>query len=522
MNNEESMYEKMIGERRKQKMKSAAAIGIVIMVLITVLLAAVSYVWVSGFMGGGGGGAPTWYKQDVPAEPESMEIYSLLDCEYVRIKDKPVPVYTLHYNATFTYNTSSNATAYIPLPRGSVENIAVRLNNVLIKPNIQGYKIVLYLPAAENTIYISYTTRGSYEYSHSVPENKLMERFYMKLEIKNIKYDRNLPSECLEPDKEYISDGNTVFEWDKKDAVLRKEITVKLPEWKNPFDAYLSLLPLLFLLLFLLGLFYYEAFRRTNMQFNVESFGFLMVPFMLLMLSVPALIIYIGAEYATVFSLMFAVAAMFLIKKKVLMVSKAFFDIFLLPALALTSVCAFVTVSAPYNGTTGIVFIILSVLVGVKFFKENKGPKEKISIDSLLMKIQSLSDEKKQVETVLEKERREKELLKERMKKGVFAKNFCPHCKSDVKSDFDFCPKCGKEIKHIGKCGSCGSLIHFEIGAYCPNCGASLRKGANTLSPPIAPIVPSSANCGASLRKGLNANMNLASMEGDYGRTGRM
>lgn len=496
MNNEENMYEKMIGERRKQKIKAGAVIGVVIMVLITVVLAAVSYVWVSGFMGAGGGAAPTWNKQEVPAEPESMEIYSVLDCEYLRIGDRPVPVYTLHYNATFTYNTSSNATAYIPLPKGSVENLAVKLNNVLIDPNIQSYKIMLDLPAGENTVYISYTTRGSYEYSHSVPD-RLMERFYMKLEIKNIKYDRNLPSECLEPDKEYISDGNTVFEWNKKDAVLRKEIIVKLPEWKNPFDAYLSLLPLLFLLLFLLGLFYYEAFRRTNMQLNLESFGFLMVPFILLMLSIPALVVHIDAEWAVGFSLVFSVAAMFIIKKKVLRISKAFFDIFLLPTLALISVCVFVTVSAPYGGTIGIACIILSVLVGVKFFKENKGPKEKISIDRMLMKIQSLSDEKKQVETVLEKERREKELLKERIKKGTFAKNFCPHCKSNVKPDFDFCPKCGKEIKHIEKCEKCGSLVHSEIEAYCPNCGASLRKG-------------------------LNADMNLDSMEGHYDRAGGM
>lgn len=497
MNNEESMYEKILGERRKQKMRTGAAIGVVLMVLITVALAAVSYVWVSGFMGAGGGAAPAWYKQEVPAEPESMVIYSVLDCEYVKIGDKLVPVYTLHYNATFTYNTHSNANAYIPLPSGSVENLAVKLNNVLIKPNIQSYKIVLDLPAGKNTVYISYTTRGSYEYSHSVPKGRLMERFYMKLEIKNIKYDRNLPSECLEPDKDYISDGNTVFEWDKKDAVLRKEIIVKLPEWKNPFDTYLSLLPWVFLLLFLLGLFYYEAFRRTNMQLNLESFGFLMVPFILLMLSIPALVVHIGAEWAVGFSLVFAVAAMFVIKKKVLMVSKAFFDIFLLPTLALISVCAFVTVSAPYAGTIGIACIILSVLVGVKFFKENRGPKEKISIDSLLMKIQSLSDEKKQVETVLESERREKEILGERIKKGVFAKNFCPHCKSAVKPDFDFCPKCGKEIKHIEKCEKCGSLVHSEIEAYCPNCGASLRKG-------------------------LNVDMNLASMEGHYGRAGEM
>lgn len=497
MNNEGSIYEKIISERRKQKIRAGAVIGVVLMVLITAVLAAVSYVWVSGFMGAGGGAAPAWYKQEVPAEPESMVIGAVLDCKYVRIEDKQVPVYTLHYNAEFIYNNPNRANAYIPLPSGSVENLAVKLNNVLIKPNIQTYKIVLDLPAGENTVCISYTTRGSYEYSHSVPKGRLMEKFYMKLEIKNIKYEGSLPDNCLEPDNKYIDGEITVFEWDKKDAVLRKEIIVELPEWKNPFDTYLSLLPWMFLLLFLLGLFYYEAFRRTNMQLNIESFGFLIVPFMLLMLSVPALIVYIGAEYATGFSLMFAVAAMFVIKKKVVMVSKAFFEVFLLPALALTSVCAFVTVSAPYGVTIGIACIILSLLVAVKFFKENKGPKEKISIDSLLMGIKCLSDEKKQVETVLEKERREKDLLKERIKKGVFAKNFCPYCKSSVKPDFDFCPKCGKEIRYIEKCESCGLLVHSGIGSYCPNCSEPLKKG-------------------------LNAGMNLASMEGHYGRTGEM
>ncbi|MDI6916208.1 MAG: zinc ribbon domain-containing protein [Thermoplasmatales archaeon] len=495
--NSEPVYAQIMRERKHQKTWAGIVVFFVVLWVVMTLVAL--YTWSSGFMTAtsGGAGAPTWYKQEVPAEPKSMVIGAVLDCGYVRIEDKQVPIYTLHYNAEFIYRNTNTEKAYIPLPSGSVENLAVKLNNVLIQPNIQSHKIVLDLPAGENTVYISYTTRGSYEYSHSVPKDRLMEKFYMKLEIKNIKYDRNLPSECLEPDKEYISDGNTVFEWDKKDAVLRKEIIVELPEWKNPFDTYLSLLPWIFLLLFLLGLFYYEAFRRTNMQLNIESFGFLIVPFILLMLSVPALVVYIDVEYAVGFSIIFAVAAMFVIKKKVLMVTKAFLDIFLLPALALISVCTFVTVSAPYGGTIGIICIILSVLVGVKFFKENKGPKEKISIDSILTKIQSLSDEKKQVETVLENERKEKELLKERIKKGVFAKNFCLYCKSIVKPDFDFCPKCGKEIKYIEKCEKCGSLVHSEIGLYCPNCGEPLKKG-------------------------LNAGMNLAFMEGDYGRAGEM
>jgi len=43
----------------KNKEAVSPVIGVILMVAITVVLAAVLYVWVSGFMGAGGGGAPT-------------------------------------------------------------------------------------------------------------------------------------------------------------------------------------------------------------------------------------------------------------------------------------------------------------------------------------------------------------------------------------------------------------------------------------------------------------------------------
>lgn len=480
MSDNENLYAQITWKRKNQKKWAGAILAFFIVISIAMISVATLYTWTMG-MAPAGASAPTWYQQEIPAEPTSMVIHSVLDCKYMQIEGKPVPVYTLDYTAAFTYKNTGNtgkAIAYIPLPKGTVENLVVKLNdNPIDPPNIQYHKIVISLPPNQvNNVIVAYTTRGSYEYSHSVPKDKFMDRFYMKLEIKNIEYLETLPSKCLTPDNEYRRDGSTVFEWDKKDAILRKEIVVKLPEWENPLDTYLILVLAVFFLMIILFLFYYGAFIRIGLPLTPETVGFLIVPFMLLMLSMLGLLTYVGLGYAMVISLIFAIAAMFVVKKRVIRIPRALFEILLLPIFALIFVCASITVAAPYGGTIGIICLGLAICVGVKFFKEHKAPKEKVSIDNMLMKTQALSDEKKQIEAELHKERSEVESLRKRIKEGVFNKYFCTYCGISVSPDFDFCPRCGKSIKRIGKCEVCGSLVDRETSLFCPNCGASILK----------------------------------------------
>jgi hypothetical protein len=58
-------------------------------------------------------------------------------------------------------------------------------------------------------------------------------------------------------------------------------------------------------------------------------------------------------------------------------------------------------------------------------------------------------------------------------KTQIIDKNFCPFCKSNIKSDFGFCPACGKDVASLIKCKKCGVLINTSSEELCcPNCGS--------------------------------------------------
>lgn len=293
-------------KKLRAKRYQTALIGIVIFAVCTILLASVVYFWTVGYFGAGYGMAPEAFAGEVPAEPKAMSINSTLNVEYVRIEQDYVATYTLDYDAFYIYKTTYNTTAYLPLPTGSVEDLVLKLNNKVIgEPNITGKSIIVALPAGTSNVYLSYSAKGSGEYSHSVPKNRLVEKFWMKLEVKNVEYKEALSSECLMPDIIHSSDKTTTFEWDKENAILDKDIVIKIPKWENPFDAYLNGLPALFILVIILGLFYYEAFRRVGIEWKSEYIGFLLVPFIFLYLSLGVLIVYTELIFAALASLAF-------------------------------------------------------------------------------------------------------------------------------------------------------------------------------------------------------------------------
>ncbi|MEW6069355.1 MAG: zinc ribbon domain-containing protein [Candidatus Thermoplasmatota archaeon] len=487
---EKLQMDKEVRALRTKKISYAIA-GVLVFVICTMLLAAMTYFWVTGFMGAGFASAPAAFTGEIPAEPKAMSINSTINVKYIRIEQEYVPTYTLSYEATFKYVTTGRSTAYIPLPSGSIENLVVKLNgNIISEPSVSDRNIVIFLPIGTNNVYLSYNAEGSREYSHQVPTRRLIEKFYMRLELRNVEWYESLPRECLTPDIISTSGKTTVFIWDKENAVLDKKIVIKLPKWENPFDTYFGSIPAVFILTLLLGLFYYEAFRRVGKLWKIEYIGFLLVPFIFLYLSLGVGIAYIELLPSAIIALAIGIFTMYVIKRRVVNVSKGFTEIFLLPSFSLIFVSTLSLIKTGYSLVIGTVALIVAIALGIKFFKTYERPKEKLSVEELSVKVNILESEREKLEKefAAERERLEKELATERedkrkvltrIKEGVFAKRFCPYCKYSVAPDFDFCPKCGKDIKRIIKCEKCGALVSIaENELYCPNCGEQ-RGGRN-------------------------------------------
>ncbi|MEW6070165.1 MAG: hypothetical protein AB1485_06060, partial [Candidatus Thermoplasmatota archaeon] len=166
---------------------------------------------------------------------KAASINSTIDGGYIRIDGEYTPVYTLSYEATFKYACTSNATVYISLPNGAIKDLVVKLNDVIItEVAISGKGITMYLSPGTNKIHLSYKALISNEYSHQVPTNKLVESFYARLEVRNIDWHGKPPPECLVPDAVSASDRNIIFIWNKENAILDKNIIIRLPQWENP------------------------------------------------------------------------------------------------------------------------------------------------------------------------------------------------------------------------------------------------------------------------------------------------
>lgn len=447
-------------------------LGIFAFVIFTMILASTMYVWTSS-MSSTGASAPGPFVSELPAEPKAMSINSIIDVKYVKIEQEYIPTYTLRYEASYVYVTTRDTTANILLPKGAIEDIVLKLNgNIITEPTISGKNIVISLSSGTNTVYLSYSAKGSKEYSHQVPTNRLIERFYMKLELKNVEWQESLSEECLTPDDIIKSDKTTIFVWDKDSAILDRNIIIKLPKWENPFDTYLNSIPAFFILILVLGFFYYEAFRRTGKLWKIDHIGFLLIPFIFIYLVLGVAIAYIELLPSAVIALTVGIITMYVIKRRVVNVSKGFTEIFSLPLFSVIFVSALSFIKTGYGLVIGTGALIIAIALGVKFFKSYERPKEKLGIEELSLKIKVLENDMGTLEQQLAFEKEDKQKILTRIKEGVFAKRYCPYCKYSVAPEFDFCPKCGRDIKRIMKCEKCGTLVAIgENELYCPNCG---------------------------------------------------
>jgi len=63
----------------------------------------------------------------------------------------------------------------------------------------------------------------------------------------------------------------------------------------------------------------------------------------------------------------------------------------------------------------------------------------------------------------------------EKLKEGGINRNSvykCPNCGTDLKKNWEICPKCGKKVGFT-TCDKCGETLSCDWG-YCPKCGKKL------------------------------------------------
>jgi FlaG/FlaF family flagellin (archaellin)/RNA polymerase subunit RPABC4/transcription elongation factor Spt4 len=452
--------------------------AVIFMVAITVILCGVLYVWVTSLSSTSDtlmeGHREDMGVQAVPVEPTGMEISSILDVEYVIIEGDLLCVYTLHYTATFDYESSETLTfTEIPLPQGSVEDITVRLNGQYIeKPQIKDNMIKLTLPSyRENEVIISYTAFGKDAYNHEIPKNKLID-FVMTLELRGVDYDseEDLSKNCLTPDTIRNSDDKIVMEWVKPNAILKKDIVIKLPEQSNPLDDYGGFLLVLVLLMIVFPIFYLKSFNRLGLEMKTEYLAFLGTPIIILYMVLGISLVYLTSIYAVPIAMLCYFIAAFITQKKMVPVEKGFVEVLMFPYLMV--VFAAVTLFFwDHNGlVVGTVFLILAIIILLNLFRKYKPPKIEIQDIDFVGNIKKIGMDHNDASDKIEKLEQENATLRAIKKSEVYEKRFCQHCGSKIGPKFEFCPICGKGLKKIKQCSDCGIMVPLK-SEFCPNCG---------------------------------------------------
>ena len=454
-------------------------IAIILMVAITVVLGGVLYVWVTS-LSSTSDGSMEGYREDmgvqaVPVEPTGMEISSILDVEYVIIEGDLLCIYTLHYTANFNYESSETLTyTEIPLPHGSVEDITVRLNGEYMeKPPVEDNMIKLTLPSYwENEVIVSYTAFGKDDYNHEIPKNKLID-FVMTLELRGVDYDseEDLSKNCLTPDTIRNSDDKIVMEWDKPNAILKKDIVIKLPDRSNPLDDYGAFLLVLVLLMIVFPLFYFKSFNRMGLEMKTEYLAFLGTPIIILYMILGISLVYLASIYAVPLAMLCYFIAAFITQKKMVPLEKGFVELLMFPYLTVV----FVAVTLffwDHNGlVVGTVFLILAIIILLNLFRKYKPPKIEIQDKDFVDNIYKLKLDYNDASDKIEKLEQENTTLRAIKKSEIFEKRFCQHCGSKIGPKFEFCPICGKDLKKIKQCSDCGIMVPLK-SEFCPNCGA--------------------------------------------------
>jgi hypothetical protein len=412
-----------------------------------------------------------WIHVETTMYPETANVSIILDVDYIRIKNTYVPVYSFIYTGEFLFANPPNTTIYFPIPMGTITDIMAFINGEVVnRPEVSYNKLKLNLTQENSSLSISFNSSGMQRYSHEVPKNVFVEYFTFYVEINSISDDDIDLKSSLSPNDISASKNSVKLFWENMNSIMRKDIVIDIPVKHVKTENAQA-----FLMNFIYGLviigpitaaFYYEGLKRVKHERNPENCILLSLPYIFLIISLVTLVFWIGISTAIATSMIGFAFISYSIKKRALKVESGFSALYVIPFLPLTMLIGVIM----WEVVFGAILIMISSLLLIFFLPHFLMNNPRGEIDKSIIPMEDGETEMKEYEKL--PELKESAELKS-PKTQIIDKNFCPFCKSNIKSDFGFCPACGKDVASLIKCKKCGVLINTSSEElYCPNCGS--------------------------------------------------
>jgi RNA polymerase subunit RPABC4/transcription elongation factor Spt4 len=403
--------------------------------------------------------------------PQETNVKITLDVSYVKVGDSFHPVYLISYKGDFIYDNPANTTVYFPLPSGTITDLLVRVNgNGIQKPDIVSNQLKINLTEENSTMSVSFNSYGKYSYSHQVPKNIFVENFTLEIEILNVN-DDTIDSERGESPNMLTSNGKSVtLTWDNDNTIMRENVVIDLKSETviKENDPWLFFIQFFYGLIYLgpiICLFYIVGLHRIERDKKGENVIFLLLPYLLLCVLMGVLIYWIGILPSLIISVMGFSATSYIMEKRAIKITKGLFGFFLVPVLLLLSMIGLIL--EEFRMGTVLTLVSVLSLIGVFTIFLVKNPRQKDLGNSRFSRERS-QDLKDNNGVTMDSVKPPPPKVK-----GKYSnKKFCPHCGFSVKTDYGFCPKCGKDISLLDRCSKCGMLRKTSDDAlFCPNCG---------------------------------------------------
>jgi len=421
------------------------------------------------------GGVSGWEIIVITMYPDEVNVSIVFEVEYVKVQNEYVPVYLFHYDGEFLYGNPANTTIYFPLPYGTITDLYVKVNTKDVeKPTVVSNQIKINLTKENSTVSVTFNSYGMKRYSHEVPKNVFVERFFFQVELQDVDEEDIDLGESLSPNDITSSRKSASLIWDNENAIMRKDVVIDMltkpiTKGENLREFFTKFLFGLAIAGVLIGAFYFEGFKRLKHEKKVENSILLLLPYFLLTILLGTLIFWIGIIYSLMISLIGFTIAGLLIDKKAIKISKGIWEFFLIPTFLLLFLIGLIIEKGIIGSSLTMVSSLLLIGLFTSFFVRH--PRQ--------IKSEHIIFRNKKPEPPTKKEISKGSIINDSKEanKPPINKNFCSHCGSKIGSDFSFCPRCGVDISSVVRCHNCGALRRItDSELFCPNCGSGIKQ----------------------------------------------
>lgn len=412
-----------------------------------------------------------WQTKIITLYPQDTDVKITLEIGFVKVKENFLPVYLINYSGEFVYDNPANTTVYFPLPYGTITDLLVKVNTEEIyKPDIGSNQIKINLTEKNSTLSVSFKSYGKYSYSHQVPRDIYVKNFTLEIEIINV-YDDEISSERGESPNIQTSNRKSVtLTWDNENTVMRENVVIDIQskqviQEKDPWPFFLQFFYGLLYLGPIITMFYIEGLHRIERDRKGENVIFLLLPYLLLCVLMGVLIYWIGILYSLFVSMLGFSAASYHLEKRAIKITKGLIGFFLVPVLLVLSMIGLII--EEFRIGTILTLVSALSLIGVVTIFLVKNPRQtNFGFSKPSKKRPQVSNGTKGISESSARPSPPKD------KENQANRKFCPHCGFSVKTEYGFCPKCGKDISLLDRCSKCGMLRKISDDAlFCPNCG---------------------------------------------------